>query len=156
MTTFQFDEDLKRLLRRLDELPDKIEKKLVTGALKAAAKPLRDAAKEAAPRHDGALIKSIRIGSTFSKRTGEVKILVKAGGKNAYYANMVEAGVRPHLIKGPCFFGGRYYANIQHPGFVAKPFMRPAFDTSGQAVVDAYAAYMREKLPALLASYGSN
>ena len=154
MTTYQFDADLKAVLARLGELPALVEKKLCVGALKAAAKPLQMKAKSNAPKHDGELIKSIKITSTFSKKKGEVKILVRAGNKKAYYAHMVERGVKAHLIKGPVIFGGVVYQNIHHPGFTPRPFMRPAFDSTGQQVVDAYATYMRENLPAALAHNG--
>jgi HK97 gp10 family phage protein len=169
MSTIQFDQDLKDLLKKLDDLPVMIEKKLVRGALRAAAKPMRDTAAQLAPtgtarvsynkdgtpvQHSGgALKKSIRISSSFSKRTGEVKILVKAGDKKAWYAYLVEHGAKPHLIKGPIKFGGVIISNFQHPGFTGKAFMRPAFDSTTQAVVGAYADYMRLNLPKELEKY---
>ena len=170
MSTIEFDESLKATLAKLDGLPALIEKKLVRGALRAAAKPLKLAAQQKAPvglprvsytasgqaiSHPGGDLKrSIRVSSTFSKRTGEIKVLVKAGDYKAWYAHLVEYGAKAHLIKGPISFGGRHYMNIDHPGFQGKPFMRPAFDSTAQAVVDAYAAYMTANIPKALEKYG--
>jgi HK97 gp10 family phage protein len=159
------------LLANLDDLPKKIEIKLSRGALRAAAKPMQDQAKALAPigaprevtnpagqRQSvggGELKKSIRISGTFSAKTGVISVKVKAGSKIAWYANIVEHGARPHVIPGPVYFNGRYYKNIQHPGFAARPFMRPAFDATGQAMIDAFADYMRKNLPKALEKNGS-
>jgi HK97 gp10 family phage protein len=170
MSTIEFDGQLKAFLAKMDDLPVMIEAKLVRGALRAAAKPMKEAAQQKVPvgaarvtrdasgrptlRSGGDLKKSIRVSSTFKKRTGEIKVLVKAGNYKAWYAHLVEHGAKAHLIKGPIRFNGKYISNLEHPGFVGKPFMRPAFDSSAQAVVDAYAEYMKINLPKFLEKYG--
>lgn len=154
-----FDASLREVLKNLDQLPAKIEANIVRGALRASAKPIVDSAKQNVPEETGALRDSIRISSSIDKKKGDVRIQVKAGkrGKKGdpYYAHMVEFGTLPHLIKGPIFFNGEWRQNVYHPGTRPNGFMRRAFDTTADAVIAAYAAYMRKRIPRELAKHGS-
>lgn len=156
-SSIEFDQSLKDVLAGLDSLPIKIQTNLVRGALRAAAKPILEAAREAVPVKSGALRASIRVTTGVDRRTGTIKASIKAGGKsklgNAYYAHMVEFGTKRHLIKGPVMIGGRLFLNINHPGAQQSPFMRPAFDSAGQASVDAYGAYITKRMPDLLSKF---
>lgn len=155
MTEFAFEASLKNVLARLDELPDKIQENIVRGALRAAAKPLLEAAKRNVPDASGNLRDSIRISSSFDRRSGEIRTRVKAGRKRGpFYAPMIEFGTQPHTIKGPVVLNGKVYRNIKHPGARPNGFMRRAFDSSGDAVVQAYADYMRTRLDKELAKLG--
>lgn len=158
MSEFVFDESLKAVLAELDKIPAKIEQNIVRGALRAAAKPMLEAAQTNVPVKSGALRDSIRISSNVDRRAGEIKVTVKAGGKtkkgDPYYAHMVEFGTKPHVIKGPVRFNGKWYMNLQHPGSRPSGFMRRAFDATGGAVVEAYADYMRKRIPKELAKNG--
>jgi HK97 gp10 family phage protein len=148
--SFEFDQSLKLLMQSMDALPARIEANLIRGALRAAAKPVFETAKANIPMSSGDLKASLRISSAIKKKAGEIVVSVKAGGKKAFYAHMVEMGTARHFIKGPVSIGGKVMRNIDHPGAAAKPFMRPAFDAMGQASVDAYARYIEAKLPAAL------
>ena len=117
MTEYAFDESLKKVLAELDKLPAKIETNVARAAIRAAAKPFLDAARENAPVSSGRLRDSIRISSNTDKRGGMLTASVKAGRtttkaqrakgvQDAYYAYMVEFGTKPHLIKGPVKLGG--------------------------------------------------
>ena len=165
MTEYAFGESLKAVLAELDNIPKKIEINVVRGAMRAAAKPLLEAARREVPKRTGALLSSIRYSSGFSRRSGEMLAQVKVGGRitkaqrakgmqDAYYAHMVEFGTKPHIIKGPIVLNGIKRWNVHHPGSGANGFMRRAFDASGQAVVDAYADYMRARIPKELAKHG--
>jgi len=75
---------------------------------------------------------------------------VRAGGKKAFYAHMVEFGTARHFIKPKkrksLFFAGIAREVVDHPGTSPKPFMRPALDNSQREAVDAAAAYIRARL----------
>lgn len=144
--SLSFDQSLRDVLERLDEVPARVEANLIRGALRAAAKPILEDARSNVPSHSGKLKASLRITSAIKKNAGEIFAQVKAGNKTAYYAHMVEYGTKHHTIKGPVVIGGHVLTNIEHPGAGPKPFMRPAFDRSGQASVDAYAAYMARNI----------
>ena len=135
---------LKELNALLQQLPLKLEKNILRGAIRAGAKPVADDIRRRAPelaepdprRVRGALKKSVRIMSTQMSR-GMIRGGVVAGGKttvgrgkakvaaDAFYAHMVEYGT----VK-----------------MTAKPFMRPAIDTRTQAAIDATAKYISDRV----------
>jgi HK97 gp10 family phage protein len=137
---------LRELHDFLQQLPVRLEKNILRGMVRAAAKPVADAARAKAPvlkeddprRVPGALAKSVRIMSTVV-RGAEVKGGVAAGGRvnvkkgrvrgetNAFYAPFVEYGTK---------------------NMAAQPFMRPAADTQFHAAIDVGAAYVRERVDA--------
>ncbi len=139
---------LSELDRLLKELPAKIEGNIMRGAVRAGAKVMETRAKELVPVDDGDLRDSIKV-STKSKR-GQVSATVRAGGKKAFYAHMVEFGTARHFIKPrkrkSLFFAGMAREVVDHPGTSPKPFMRPALDNSQREAVDAAAAYIRARL----------
>jgi len=139
---------LSELDRLLKELPAKIEGNIMRGAVRAGAKVMETRAKELVPVDDGDLRDSIKV-STKSKR-GKVSATVRAGGKKAFYAHMVEFGTARHFIKPKkrksLFFAGIAREVVDHPGTSPKPFMRPALDNSQREAVDAAAAYIRARL----------
>lgn len=155
-----------QLQRELDKLPAKIETKIMRGALRSGASVMQKAAKAAAPvakpnsenarlygGYMGALRDSIRV--TTSRKGSQLHAVVKAGGKNAkgadvYYAHMVEFGTSAHKIlpsKAKVLsFGGVLTRRIDHPGAIAKPFMRPAMDGSLNATLVAVGSYIKKRL----------
>lgn len=132
----------------LKELPAKIEGNIMRGAMRAGAKVFADRAKELVPVKSGQLRDSIKV-STRSKR-GRVSATVRAGGKKAFYAHMVEFGTARHFIKPrkrkSLFFAGLAREVIDHPGASPKPFMRPALDGGQAEAVNAAADYIRKRL----------
>jgi HK97 gp10 family phage protein len=147
---------LAELHKALQELPAKIERNVLRGGLRAGANVIREEARNRAPVKSGALRDSIRV-SVRAKR-GEVTATIKAGGKKAWYAHLVEYGTARHFIKPKnrqsLFFAGLMKEVVDHPGAQRKPFMRPALDTKTQAAVEAAAAYMRARLPRELKKAG--
>lgn len=141
---------LDELQRFLDQLPAKMETNVMRGALRAGAKPIRDAAIAAAPvgepsetnkkkykLYAGALRDSIRISGRLDKQKGIVTASVKAGGKSrksgadVFYAQFVEFGTRSHDA---------------HPGLQPRPFMRSALDLNASAAVTAAGEYIKKRL----------
>lgn len=155
---------LSELQAFLDQLPAKIERNVLRGALRAGAKPVLEAAKAKAPvappsaknervygLREGALRESLRI--SVKVRGGKVTASVKAGGGkkgDVYYARFVEYGTRPHTIKardgGALSFGGGFLRSVEHPGARPRPFLRPALDTRAADAVVAAGEYIKNRL----------
>ena len=139
---------LVELDKLLKELPAKVERNILRGAMRAGAKVFADRAKELVPVKSGQLRDSIKV-STRSKR-GRVSATVSAGGKKAFYAHMVEFGTARHFIKPrtrkSLFFAGLAREVVDHPGSTPKPFMRPALDGGQVEAVNAAADYIRKRL----------
>ena len=168
---------LAELKKALEGLPAKIEGNVMRGALRAGANVFRDAARRAAPEDSGALRKSIRVASRRQRRrTGWVNIDVKAGNKEAWYANQIEFGTasfytgsgksvgKPYVIRAKdedgaevklsrkrrsLRFGNTFASQVMHPGIKPNPFMRQTFDSPANqaAAIEATAAYIRRRLP---------
>lgn len=143
------------LQRALKELPVKLERVVLRGALRAGAVEIQREAKALAPVESGRLRDSIRI-SGGAKRGGYVYSQVKVGGNkkgDAFYAHMVEFGTKPHEIKPKSapslFLAGLLRSTVKHPGARAKPFMRPAFDNKVEDATKAVGKYIAERLAKL-------
>lgn len=151
---------LKELQAALNTLADEVQAKIVRGALGAAGRVYRDAARQrlgsSAKKRTGHLLASIRVGSTM--RGGVPVATVKAGSREAWYAHLIEYGAAAHEIKPKTrkslVLAGLMRETVHHPGISARPFMRPAFDASSAAAVDAYAAYIRRRLERLQVQAG--
>ena len=139
---------LSEINKFLQELPAKVEKNILRGALRAGAKPVLEQAKANAPVKTGVLAKGLKIST--SGKGGTVIAKVKAGGKHAFVAPWLEYGTAPHKITskggGWLFFGGLFAKSIDHPGLSPRPFMRPALDTQANAAVLTAANYMKNRL----------
>lgn len=139
---------LSELDKLLKELPAKVERNILRGAMRAGAKVFADRAKELVPVKSGQLRDSIKV-STRSRR-GRVSATVRAGGNKVFYAHMVEFGTARHFIKPrkrkSLFFAGLAREVVDHPGASPKPFMRPALDGGQAEAVNAAADYIRKRL----------
>lgn len=157
-TTFEV-KGLKELNKFLQQLPAKVETNIMRGAMRAAAKPIKEAAKANAPTgepsesakrryrvYNGALRDSVRISTRLDRRNKQVKARVIVGGKSkktgadVYYAHIIEHGSRPHSVKK----GGR--GEVTHPGMSPQPFMRPALDSEAGNAIKAAGEYVKKRL----------
>lgn len=132
-----------------DELVPKMQRNIMRGALRAAAVPVRDQVKANVPVQSGTLRDGIKIST--SVKGGVVSVKVRAGGKHAYIAHMIEfTGAAAHWIKPRArkslFLAGLAREAVYHPGFKAKPFMRPALDQQASAAVVAAGEYIKRRL----------
>lgn len=161
----QIVQGLAELDKALAELPMKMQRNWMRGALRAGAKVQKAEAQKNAPvgppssagasRHGGyrgALRDSIRISTRV--RGDTVRSIVTAGGKSksgvaTFYAGWVEEGTEPHEIRPKggrsLFFAGLLRRIVEHPGARAQPFMTPALHTTVAAAVAAVAAYLRAR-----------
>jgi HK97 gp10 family phage protein len=135
---------LDELYRRLQELPVKLEKNIMRGAIRAGTKPIVEEAQRLAPqmqvetpwRTPGALKRSIRSMSVRVQSSG----LIRGG---------VIAGSRRKTGSGLKRVADVFYAYWLEYGTVkmaARPFMRPAMQSKSQNAVDAMATYIRERI----------
>ncbi len=142
---------LAELEKALQQLPDKLERNILRGALRQGALVIAAKAKELAPVRTGKLRNSIRVSSRIKK--GIPVVVVKAGGRKKgepFYAHMVEFGTAGHEIRPAgaksLFIAGLMREIVHHPGAQKTPFMRPAFDASVAAATLAFAEHLKKRL----------
>lgn len=132
----------------LQSLPTKIEKNILRAALRAGVNEFKKEMQANVPVKNGKLKRSIKV-STKSKG-GRVSAKVKAGGKAAPHAMLVEFGTKPHKIApkkaGGLLIGGNVVGAVDHPGAKAHPFARPALDSKQGQAVAATGSKIRERL----------
>lgn len=158
MTQYLHIEGADELLRRLKQLPSKLHRNILRGALRAGAKKIKEDAERRVPVDTGFLKKTIRIrgGSNRMLLSSTVTAQVVAGSSptmDAFYAHMVEGGTQPHLIeayKRPLFFGGRYANSVMHPGTPPRPFMRPALEQNASEALAETGRYIEKRLDKVL------
>lgn len=137
---------LDELNRYLQELPVKMERNVLRGALRQAANVIKPVAAANIHNVSGELAKSLKVrtGSKGGKVTAHVYTRV-------FYAPLVEyKGAAPHTIKPKnkraLVINGQVFRWAQHPGMKPHPFMRPALDTMAQAAVIAAGNYIKVRL----------
>lgn len=146
---------LPQLEKTLGQVPAKLEAKILRGALRAGANVVLNEVRSRVPVKSGRLAKTLRIST--GVRRGVVTARVVAGDRKrgVFYAHMVEGGTKRHTIRGRRGKGlriggieGRVIVTnrVEHPGARARPFMRPALESSATAALEAVAAYIRKRL----------
>jgi HK97 gp10 family phage protein len=120
--------DNKKLLESLKQFPINIQKNVITGAVRAGAKPILTAAKANVPVDTGNLKKSL--GTT--KRKTEDKNIVRfsisprrGGNSDGFYGHMIEFGTSK---------------------MVAQPFLRPAFENQDNESIKAVSEYLAKRI----------
>lgn len=171
--TFAHIKGFDALAKTLQELPAKMEARILRGATRAAAKVIEAEVDKRVPRgKTGHLAASVRISTRV--RNGVAMASVKAGNKDAFYAHMVEGGTRRHIIsaagkvigqagrrKGRSIgistlnrhlrIGVQYIGSfVWHPGAKANPFMENSLKATFQPAVDAARAYVAKRLDQLV------
>lgn len=136
---------LDQLDKFLQELPVKLERNVLRGALRAGAKVIHQVAAGNIRRDSGELAASLKVSTR--AHAGEVKATVYT---KVFYARFVEYGTRPHRIepknRRALALGGGFVGAVDHPGARPHPFLRPALDTQAGAAVVAVAEYMKQRL----------
>jgi len=116
-------EGFKELAANLRALPDALQRSVILDALTDAAEPMRARMGQLAPRRPGAPDIADNIGISVANRIGDV------GGGRWEARSDTEHAVAVGPTKN--FFYGLFleYGTIK---MAARPFMRPAFDTTVQ------------------------
>ena len=149
-------EGLEELQKNLDTLSKAASKAVLRNAVKAALKPMRDAAKANAPQGStGNLAKGIVITTSLrkSQRRGfrdrsAVEAFVGPNPKVSPHAHLVEWGTGPRTLKKPRMttLGGRPVF-ITHTGQMpANPYMRRAYDSTKKKAVEIFAVEVWNQL----------
>lgn len=157
---------LRELHQLLQTLPAQVEFNVLRSALRAGQKVVQQAAVQAAPVQSGALRASIRLASNRgATKRGVARVDLKAGDKTAWYAHIIEAGsgrhysgtgtkskrraykIKPRKGNGALLFGGKVRETVTHPGTRPRHFMRNAAEQLDKAALDAFADYVRKRLP---------
>lgn len=139
---------LSELQAFLDQLPAKMEKNIMRGAMRAGAVVLKDEVQGNVPVRTGKLRDGLKI-KTGSKGA-KVMARVTFTGPHAFLARWIEYGVVAHIINPKSgkylSFAGLFARSVEHPGFAAKPMMRTALDTRGTAAAVAAGEYIKKRL----------
>jgi len=142
------------MTRRLEQLGTRVAARGPSAGVRAGGAAVVKEMRRRAPKETGSLKKSIGQKVKQYRRNQTVTSIIGArskpyktakGKRNpAYYAHLVEMGVAPHRTGRQ---GGR------HPGFKARPFMRPAWDAAAPraraAVVDKMTEVFAKEAQAL-------
>jgi len=157
------EEELKKLL----DFPVQVEKKIVRGAVRAAAQVVRKAAMLRAPvgagiSHKGAsasLRDTIRVSTGIRGKIVKAAVRVGDRKKGVFYAHMVIGGTKPHIIKarvhGALGFGGIVRQVVQHPGARAQPFLAEADAASRDEALRSAFDYADQHLRAIIVAQGN-
>lgn len=130
--------DISDTLKDLQDFVPKIQKKILTAAVRSAAVPMRRAARDEVPKKTQALersfiIKTRRYPDKCVAIIGPSSDYMVDGKRPARYSHLVEFGTHPHLI-------GRK----QHPGAKPTHFLQTAYDRSKQEALDILARRIAE------------
>jgi len=126
---------VKELQKSLKQFPKNIQKNVMTGAVRAGAKPIVKRARELVPVEHGDLKKSIRIKKRrIPKGSTMLKFSIHAGGNirvngeslRPYYAHMIEFGTSQ---------------------MSAQPFMRPALEQEAGNAIKYVREYIEKRIP---------
>ncbi len=154
----------------LEQLPVNMERNILRGALRAGANVIRDEARANVPSKTGKLRRAIKTDTVTEGPL--VKARIKIKGKHSYLARFVEYGILAHFIQagdsglssrklterlaaaggtnesgGAMVIGGQFVRGaVLHPGVVARPFLRPAFDIRADDAARAVADHIRARL----------
>lgn len=132
----------------LNQLPAKIERNIMRGALRKGGNVVKKEAQKNLVQNgsvvSGAIKKGLKVST--KARGSTVTASVKVTGKHSYIAHWLEYGVAPHGVKkGAKRKSGKLQENL-HPGFDALPFMRPALDTRQSEIINEISRYVKSRL----------
>ncbi len=148
MSDLRHVKGLAELEKYLEQVPVKMEKNVMRGALRVGMQPVAAAAKTNIHSVSGELAAGLKI-RTRAKGSIVMARLV-AAGRHYFVAKWVEFGTAAHDIAakdgGWLLFGGQFVRSVWHPGARPHPFLRPALDGNATAAVVAAAEYIKKRL----------
>ena len=149
---------LDEVLKKLKKLPERIQKNVLSGAIRASAKPIIKEARRLVPVRTGTLKKSIGV----VKRRSEDKNIIhysvtpRSGKKQKYdgwYAHFVEFGTYAKLDHPPKSLPRGAKKRKRREDMVKKgegsaphPFMRPAYEIAGKESIKFVREYMKKRV----------
>lgn len=124
---------LEELIKNLNSLPDKLEKRVLRAAVRQGANAIKKKAQEFVPVDKGDLKKSIKVSGEKAK------------------PGVIAFKIRPTENKKKRI--SVFYGRFQEFGtskMAAHPFMRPAYDEAGENVLNAVIDTIKSKLPEVM------
>jgi HK97 gp10 family phage protein len=115
------------LSQALAALPEKLERKVLTKALRQAGKYYLMLAKARAPRDQGRLSSTMKL-RALKRRKGRVGVMIQTGTRSELGIDPKQRGYYPAHTE----FGHRDRAGVHHP---ANPYMRTSLKTGESAMV---------------------
>lgn len=145
MSKFEIDfSSLEAYQKKLEELGRK-GTRIETKALEESADIILDEMVDRCPERSHEAIKHLKKDKIRKiKGIRTIKIGVnKADNDEAYYLKFYEYGTTAHTYTAGGYFKG---ATIKHPGQIARPFMRPAFEKKKKEALNKTMEIIREEL----------
>lgn len=160
MATVRGSADVRRFIA---QLPAELERKVLRGAGRAAAKIIAAEAKERSVSSE--VVAAIKTKVTSSE--GKVMARVQVRGPGAYIAPWLEYGTSPHFIsvddsqrggrsvkrinketkEGSLVIGDAFVGStVFHPGARPHPFLRPALDVKAGEAIAAAQSYINARI----------
>lgn len=144
--------DFQDVLKALKNLPINIEKNIMVGATRAGANVVRDEAQRLVPIDTGNLRQSIGLTKRKQKNRNEIVFAISPRRLKSLQFQGLEKGnysnkVRQLKLKKQV---GGYYARWLELGtskMNAKPFLRPALESSQDEVLQRTKEYIANRLP---------
>lgn len=125
-------EGLTALDRQLHSLPVSVAGRALTASVRAGARIVKEAVRDKAPVHTGALRDNLYLANERTGSDAEKTVLVGIRNRKTYYWRFVEFGTRK---------------------MAARPFLRPAFDGCEHEAVDAITDKLDQRITTALALY---
>lgn len=154
---------LEAVLKQLDELPKRLSKNIMRGALRAGANVIANEARALVPVDKGQLKASIRVSDGFRQGTGVPYATISAGSRYDVYkgkGRKTSLSYKTVDASGKITYHAAYYASFVEYGTAfmgSRPFMRPAFDSTvlnDGAAIRAVADYVQRRFEAAMKANG--
>lgn len=137
--TFRID-GLAEILRKLQQLPDRVERRVVRRAVAAGAALMRDQAIANAPVYTGNVAAGHPPPGTL-KKSVYMKYINELSGpaRTVYFVGVRHGKTRQSVGKAGRNLDAYYFKFVEFgtSKMAAEPFLRPAFDTKKGAAIDA-------------------
>jgi HK97 gp10 family phage protein len=161
------------LLAQLKSLRKEMGKPALRRAVRAGARPVRDAARSLVPRRTGAAARKIVVAEGRTENIGTLPIATARIGfrKSAYYLRFLERGARPHMIAVYTAYlhrrtgvqrintgrrgskqvlrtaqGEFLGQSVIHPGVRARPFLSPALRSAQDNALVAIRGVLKDAI----------
>lgn len=142
-------EGLQGLQQQLKQLSADMQPKVLRSAVRAAFKPVLEAARAKVPVDSGELRAGIALATAKTETGVAAGLLISSKTTGLKQARMAAAAFGEAQADGA---PGRrwHFIELGTKHSSAQPFLRPALDEAAQSVTTAFAAAMRKKIAAAL------
>jgi len=145
----------KQLERAISELGKQSGFKVITGALRDAAKPIVSEARSLAPKKSGALRKGIKtqVFRGSGKSDSVATLHIGFNRRTAWYGQILERGAKKHKITSsnkragkPLKIGDGYAYEVNHPGTRSIPMLKSSFNSKYKESLKILTTRLRQRV----------